>query len=141
MSTSAACNASNSRYGRMLSLRLGVTAVEDCSLSSCIYPRLAPQPIREEYLLTGPLEATNEAYGIAKITGLKMAAAYRVEYGCSTISFMPTNLYGPGDNFNLQTPHVVPRYDSPLSLSQECWCTIHYPLGHQLATARVPPCR
>jgi len=76
--------------------------------SSCIYPRLAPQPIKEEYLLTGPLEATNEAYAIAKIAGLKLAAAYHAQYGFSAISIMPTNLYGPGDNFDLQTSHVLP---------------------------------
>ena len=76
--------------------------------SSCIYPRLAPQPIKEEYLLTGPLEATNEAYAIAKIAGLKLAAAYHAQYGFSTISLMPTNLYGPGDNFDLETSHVLP---------------------------------
>jgi len=76
--------------------------------SSCIYPRLAPQPIKEEYLLTGPLEATNEAYAIAKIAGLKLAAAYHAQYGFSTISLMPTNLYGPGDNFDLQSSHVLP---------------------------------
>jgi GDP-L-fucose synthase len=76
--------------------------------SSCIYPRLAPQPIKEEYLLTGPLEPTNEAYAIAKIAGLKLAAAYRSQYGFSTISLMPTNLYGPGDNFDLQSSHVLP---------------------------------
>ena len=76
--------------------------------SSCIYPQLAPQPIKEEYLLTGPLEATNEAYAIAKIAGLKMAAAYREQYGFAAISLMPTNLYGPGDNFDLETSHVLP---------------------------------
>lgn len=76
--------------------------------SSCIYPRLAPQPIKEEYLLSGPLEPSNEAYAIAKIAGLKLAAAYRDQYGFSTISLMPTNLYGPGDNFDLQSSHVVP---------------------------------
>ena len=76
--------------------------------SSCIYPRLAPQPIKEEYLLTGPLEATNEAYAIAKIAGLKLAAAYHAQYGFSAISLMPTNLYGPGDNFDLETSHVLP---------------------------------
>jgi len=76
--------------------------------SSCIYPRLAPQPIKEEYLLTGPLEVTNEAYAISKIAGLKLAAAYHVQYGLSAISLMPTNLYGPGDNFDLQTSHVLP---------------------------------
>ena len=76
--------------------------------SSCIYPQLAPQPIKEEYLLTGPLEATNEAYAIAKIAGLKMAAAYREQYGFPAISLMPTNLYGPSDNFDLETSHVLP---------------------------------
>ena len=76
--------------------------------SSCIYPRLAPQPIKEEYLLTGPLETTNEAYAIAKIAGLKLAAAYRAQYGFRTISLMPTNLYGPGDNFDLESSHVLP---------------------------------
>ena len=76
--------------------------------SSCIYPRLAPQPIKEEYLLTGPLEATNEAYAVAKIAGLKLAAAYQAQYGFSTISLMPTNLYGPGDNFDLESSHVLP---------------------------------
>src|SRR5258708_6075588 len=76
--------------------------------SSCIYPKLAPQPIREEYLLTGALEPTNEAYAIAKIAGLKMCQAYRAQYGFQAISLMPTNLYGPGDNFDLETSHVLP---------------------------------
>jgi GDP-L-fucose synthase len=76
--------------------------------SSCVYPRLAPQPIKEEYLLTGPLESTNESYAIAKIAGLKLAAAYRAQYGFSAISLMPTNLYGPGDNFDLESSHVLP---------------------------------
>ena len=76
--------------------------------SSCIYPKLAPQPIKEEYLLTGPLEPTNEAYAVAKIAGLKMVAAYRAQYGFPAISLMPTNLYGPGDNFDLETSHVLP---------------------------------
>jgi GDP-L-fucose synthase len=76
--------------------------------SSCIYPRLAPQPIKEEYLLTAPLEPTNEAYAIAKIAGLKLAAAYGQQYGFPVVSLMPTNLYGPGDNFNLETSHVLP---------------------------------
>jgi GDP-L-fucose synthase len=76
--------------------------------SSCIYPKLAPQPIKEEYLLTGPLEPTNEAYAIAKIAGLKLAAAYRSQYGFAAISLMPTNLYGPADNFDLQSSHVLP---------------------------------
>jgi GDP-L-fucose synthase len=76
--------------------------------SSCIYPRLAPQPIREEYLLTGELEPTNEAYAIAKIAGVKLIQAYRRQYGRSWIAAMPTNLYGPGDNFDLESSHVLP---------------------------------
>lgn len=76
--------------------------------SSCIYPRLAPQPIGEEALLTGPLEETNEAYAIAKIAGIKLADAYRRQHGRNYISAMPTNLYGPGDNFDLATSHVLP---------------------------------
>ena len=76
--------------------------------SSCIYPRMAPQPIREEYLLTGPLEPTNEPYAIAKIAGIKMCDAYRSQYGCNFISVMPTNLYGPNDNYDLNTAHVLP---------------------------------
>jgi GDP-L-fucose synthase len=76
--------------------------------SSCIYPQMAPQPLREEYLLTGPLEPTNEAYAIAKIAGLKLAAAYRTQYGFPAVSLMPTNLYGPHDNFDLETSHVLP---------------------------------
>lgn len=76
--------------------------------SSCIYPRLAPQPIREEHLLTGPLEPTNEWYAIAKIAGIKMCAAYRRQYGCDFISAMPTNLYGPNDNYDSTGSHVLP---------------------------------
>jgi GDP-L-fucose synthase len=76
--------------------------------SSCIYPKLALQPIKEEYLLTGPLEPTNEWYAIAKIAGIKMAQAYRKQYGFNAISLMPTNLYGPGDNFDLNSSHVIP---------------------------------
>lgn len=76
--------------------------------SSCIYPRLAPQPMREEYLLTGPLEATNEWYAVAKIAGLKMCQAYRRQHGFDAISVMPTNLYGPGDNFSENDSHVLP---------------------------------
>lgn len=76
--------------------------------SSCIYPKLAPQPLKEEYLLTGPLEPTNEWYAIAKIAGIKMCQAYRRQYGCDFISAMPTNMYGPNDNYNLQTSHVLP---------------------------------
>jgi len=76
--------------------------------SSCIYPKHADQPITEDALLTGPLEPTNEWYAIAKIAGIKMAQAYRRQYGCDFISAMPTNLYGPGDNFDLQSSHVLP---------------------------------
>jgi len=76
--------------------------------SSCIYPRDCPQPIREEYLLSGPLEPTNDAYAIAKISGIRLCRAYRQQYGCDFISAMPTNLYGPGDNFDLTSSHVLP---------------------------------
>lgn len=76
--------------------------------SSCIYPRLSPQPIKEEYLLTGALEPTNEAYALAKISGLKLLQGYRREYGRRWISAMPTNLYGPGDNFDSESSHVLP---------------------------------
>jgi GDP-L-fucose synthase len=76
--------------------------------SSCIYPKLAPQPLKEDYLLTGPLEPTNEWYAVAKIAGIKMCQAYRRQYGFNAISLMPTNLYGPGDNFDLQNSHVLP---------------------------------
>jgi len=76
--------------------------------SSCIYPKLAPQPLKEEYLLTGLLEETNEPYAIAKIAGIKLCEAYRDQYGCNFISAMPTNLYGPGDNYDLEKSHVIP---------------------------------
>jgi len=76
--------------------------------SSCIYPKLAPQPLKEEYLLTGILEPTNEPYAIAKIAGIKMCDAYRDQYGCNFISVMPTNLYGPNDNYDLNNSHVLP---------------------------------
>jgi len=76
--------------------------------SSCIYPKMAPQPLKEDALLTGPLEPTNEWYAIAKIAGIKMCQAYRRQYGFDAISLMPTNLYGPGDNFDLKTSHVLP---------------------------------
>jgi GDP-L-fucose synthase len=76
--------------------------------SSCIYPKMAPQPLKEDYLLTGLLEPTNEAYAIAKIAGIKMCDAYRKQYGCNFISVMPTNLYGPNDNYDLTTSHVLP---------------------------------
>ena len=76
--------------------------------SSCIYPKLAPQPLKEDYLLTGPLEETNEPYAIAKIAGIKLCDAYRHQYGCNFISAMPTNLYGPNDNYELNNSHVLP---------------------------------
>ena len=76
--------------------------------SSCIYPKMAPQPLKEDYLLTGPLEQTNEPYAIAKIAGIKLCEAYRDQYGCNFISVMPTNLYGPNDNYDLKKSHVLP---------------------------------
>lgn len=76
--------------------------------SSCIYPKFAPQPLKEEYLLTGILEPTNQPYAIAKIAGIEMCDAYRSQYGCNFVSVMPTNLYGPNDNYDLQTSHVMP---------------------------------
>jgi len=76
--------------------------------SSCIYPKLAPQPLKEEYLLSGPLESTNQWYAVAKIAGIKMCQAYRRQYGCDFISAMPTNLYGPNDNYDLENSHVFP---------------------------------
>jgi GDP-L-fucose synthase len=98
--------------------------------SSCIYPKLAPQPIQEEYLLTGPLEPSNEWYAIAKIAGIKMCQAYRRQYGCDFISAMPTNMYGPNDNFDLQTSHVLPAlirkfHEAKLSQAANvtCWGT------------------
>ncbi len=76
--------------------------------SSCIYPRNCPQPMREEYLLTGPLEATNRAYAVAKIAGIEMCCAYNRQYGTGYLAVMPTNLYGPGDNYDLEKSHVLP---------------------------------
>jgi GDP-L-fucose synthase len=98
--------------------------------SSCIYPKLAPQPLKEKYLLTGPLEPTNEWYAIAKIAGIKMCQAYRRQYGCDFISAMPTNMYGPNDNFDLETSHVLPAlirkfHEAKTSSAPEvvCWGT------------------
>lgn len=76
--------------------------------SSCVYPKMAPQPMREDVLLSGPLEPTNQWYAVAKIAGIKLCQAYRRQYGCRYIAVMPTNLYGPGDNFDLNTSHVLP---------------------------------
>ena len=96
--------------------------------SSCIYPKMAPQPLKEECLLTGSLEPSNEWYALAKISGLKMCQAYRRQYGCDFISCMPTNLYGPGDNYHLDNSHVVPAlirkfHESKTRQDQEvtCW--------------------
>lgn len=87
--------------------------------SSCIYPKMAPQPLKEEYLLTGLLEPTNEPYAIAKITGIKMCDAYRDQYGCSFVSVMPTNLYGPNDNYDLQKSHVLPALIRKIHVAKE----------------------
>jgi GDP-L-fucose synthase len=93
--------------------------------SSCIYPRECPQPIKEEYLLTGLLEPTNEAYAIAKIAGIKLCQAYHRQYGCNFVSAMPTNLYGPQDNFDLQSSHVLPALIRKFHLAKlaslGCW--------------------
>src|SRR5690349_8530136 len=91
--------------------------------SSCIYPKLAPQPMKEEHLLTGLLEPTNEPYAIAKITGIKLCEAYWDQYGCNFISAMPTNLYGQGDNYHLENSHVVPalirKFDTAVKEGKE----------------------
>ena len=108
--------------------------------SSCIYPKLAPQPIKEEYLLTGLLEETNEAYAIAKIAGLKMAAAYRAQYGFSAISLMPTNLYGPGDNSELDYFACASRDNRRLS-ALEFGCSFSVVVGNRDLPARVSSCR
>jgi len=87
--------------------------------SSCIYPKECPQPIKEEYLLTGPLEITNEPYAIAKIAGLKTAESFRKQYGCNYISVMPTNLYGVNDNFHLENSHVIPGLIARMSIAMK----------------------
>ncbi|TNE61431.1 MAG: GDP-L-fucose synthase [Alphaproteobacteria bacterium] len=87
--------------------------------SSCIYPKLAPQPMTEDALLTGPLEPTNEWYAIAKIAGIKLCQAYRAQYGADYISAMPTNLYGPGDNYNLESSHVIPALIRKAHMARE----------------------
>lgn len=87
--------------------------------SSCIYPKMAPQPIKEEYLLTNSLEQTNEPYAIAKIAGLKLCEAYRFQYGCNFISAMPTNLYGPNDNYDLASSHVLPALINKFHAAKE----------------------
>lgn len=98
--------------------------------SSCIYPKMAPQPLKEKYLLTGELEPTNEPYAVAKIAGIKMCDAYRSQYGCNFISVMPTNLYGPNDNYDLNNSHVLPAllrkfHEAKVNGDKEvvCWGT------------------
>ena len=109
--------------------------------SSCIYPKLADQPLIESALLTGALEPTNEPYAIAKIAGIKLCEAYRDQYGANFISAMPTNLYGPGDNYDLQNSHVVPALLRKFHEAKvngdptvTCW-------GTGIAAPRIPPCR
>ena len=109
--------------------------------SSCIYPKLAPQPLREDSMLTGPLEPTNEPYAIAKIAGIKMVEAYRSQYGSDFINVMPTNLYGPGDNYHPEYSHVVAAlirrfHEAKVSGVSEC-----RGLGHRHAAAGIPLCR
>ena len=109
--------------------------------SSCIYPKLAAQPLREDSILTGPLEETNEPYAIAKIAGIKMVEAYRSQYGSDFINVMPTNLYGPGDNYHPEYSHVVAAlirrfHEAKVSGASEC-----RGVGHRHAAARVPLCR
>ncbi len=109
--------------------------------SSCIYPRQATQPITEEQLLTGPLEPTNEWYAIAKIAGIKLCQAYRRQYGCDFISAMPTNLYGPNDNFDLTSSHVLPALIRKFHDAKASGVDRSRDLGHRLTDARVPPRR
>ncbi len=109
--------------------------------SSCIYPKMAPQPLKEEYLLTGPLEPTNEWYATAKISGVKLLEALRKQYNRDYVALMPTNLYGPNDNFDLQSSHVIPamiRKFQEAKGKRTCAC---YPLGNRYAQARIYACR
>ena len=102
--------------------------------SSCIYPKLAPQPLKEDYLLASPLEPTNEAYAIAKIAGLKMCRYYNEQYGTNFISVMPTNLFGPGDNYDLASSHVLPalirKFHLARSLARHDWDNLRNDLNH-----------
>ncbi len=109
--------------------------------SSCIYPKLAPQPLTEDALLTGPLEETNEPYAIAKITGIKLCDAYRSQYGCDFISVMPTNLYGPNDNYDLQSSHVLPALIRKFHEAKTGRNGGSGHVGNRLAEAGVPPRR
>ena len=106
--------------------------------SSCIYPRECPQPMREEHLLSGWLEPTNEPYAIAKIAGIKLCQAYRKQYGCDFISAMPTNLYGPNDNFDLNASHVLPALIRKFHDAKQSRQPRGDDLGHRLAPPRVP---
>ena len=106
--------------------------------SSCIYPRLAPQPMPETCLLEGQLEPSNQWYAVAKIAGLKLAQAYRRQYGSDFISAMPTNLYGPGDNFDLLSSHVVPALIAKMHAAKVAGARRGRGLGHRPAAARVP---
>ncbi len=105
--------------------------------SSCIYPKMTPQPIPEEALLTGPLEPTNEWYAIAKIAGLKMCEAFRRQHGVDFISAMPTNLYGPGDNFDLEKSHVIPALIRKAHEAKLAGVVRPHHLGNGIATARI----
>ena len=108
--------------------------------SSCIYPKLAEQPLKEESLLSGYLEETNDAYAIAKIAGIKMCEAYREQYGCNFISAMPTNLYGPNDNYHPTNSHVLPALIRKFHEAKEESKIKCRDLGHRLADARVYAC-
>ena len=109
--------------------------------SSCIYPKFAQQPIVEDALLTGPLEPTNEWYAIAKIAGIKLAQAYRRQHGSDFISAMPTNLYGPGDNFDLKSSHVLPALIRKAHEAKLRGEKSLVDLGHGNAAPRIPACR
>ena len=109
--------------------------------SSCIYPKMASQPLKEEYLLTGPLEETNEAYAIAKIAGIKMCDAYRNQYGCNYISVMPTNLYGYNDNYHSQNSHVLPALIRRFHEAKEQNFDVTAYLGNGVADEGVFVCR
>ena len=111
-----------------------------CLGSTCIYPKMAPQPLKEEYLLTGPLEPTNEWYAVAKIAGIKLCQAYQRQYGCKYISAMPTNLYGPEDNFDLETSHVMPALLRKFHEAKLCGCANGYRVGVRQAAPRIPAC-
>ena len=109
--------------------------------SSCIYPKHAAQPITEAALLTGELEPTNEWYAVAKISGIKLCQAYHAQYGWTAISLMPTNLYGPGDNFDLRTSHVLPALLTQISRSETGRKAARNSVGVGESTSRVPACR